>query len=199
MSIAQLSGRFTMRHFLATLVATGAFLVSGTLAQAQGVPGVDFYLGAGIGTGDVAINHPEAAIGQFKEDHTAFKVFGGLRAAPLFGVELEYLNFGKPRGDAGTDTDAQGKLTGVAAFGLFYVPLPLPVIDIYAKAGLARLDRKLSDLTLDDFSTKGTEFAYGGGLQLKFGSFAIRAEYERFNADGKDPTLLSLNFAKFFL
>lgn len=166
-------------------------------ASAQ-VPGADFYLGAGVGTGNIAITDPDGAVGQFKEDHTAFKFYGGVRAAS-FGAELEYLNFGKTSGDFGADVDTDGKLTGVAGFGVFYLPLPLPVLDVYGKAGFARLNRKLSDLNTGDFSTKDTEFAYGGGVQLKLGSFALRAEYERFNTDGKDPTLLTLGASFFFL
>ncbi len=45
-------------------------------------------------------------------------------------------------------------------------------------------------------STDDTKFAFGGGLQLKFGSFAIRGEYEQYKVDVNGtkakPTLLSL-------
>lgn len=190
--------RAAARHIAVAAVTSGVLLFGASPAWAQ-VPGVDFYLGAGIGTGDVTIVSPGGAVDQFKENHTAFKVFGGLRAASVLGVELDYLNFGKTSGALGSDPDVTGKLTGGAAFGLFYIPLPLPVLDIYAKAGLARLNKKISDFTLGDFSTKGTDFGYGAGVQFKLGSFAIRGEYETFNTDGKDPTLLTLGFSKSFL
>ncbi|MET0279707.1 MAG: outer membrane beta-barrel protein [Steroidobacteraceae bacterium] len=197
MTMSQRSGKWASRHvFVAALAIVGG-IIAAQPAHAQ-VPGVDFYLGAGVGTGNVAITDPDGAVGQFKEDHTAFKFYGGVRAAS-FGAELEYMNFGSTSGDFGADTDVNGKLTGVAGFGVLYLPLPLPVVDVYGKAGFARLNRKITDLTPGDFSTKDTEFAYGGGVQVKLGSFALRAEYERFNTDGKDPTLLTLGASFFFL
>ena len=69
---------------------------------------------------------------------------------------------------------------------------------IYAKAGLARLDSEITaaGLSLD---RKNTNLGLGAGAQVKFGSFAIRAEYERFVVDGRDPSLLSLGFTMSFL
>ena len=143
-----------VRHLAAALLTCGVLLFGASPAWA-GVPGVDFYLGAGIGTGDVAITSPGGAVDQFKENHTAFKVFGGLRVASVLGVELDYLDFGKTSGSLGSDPDVTGKMTGGAAFGLFYLPLPLPVLDIYAKAGLARLDKKISDLDAKERTATG--------------------------------------------
>jgi hypothetical protein len=40
-------------------------------------------------------------------------------------------------------------------------------------------------------SYEGAACAGGGGAQYKFGSWAVRAEYERFNAAGGNPSLLS--------
>ena len=39
-----------------------------------------------------------------------------------------------------------------------------------------------------------TSFAAGAGAQYKLGAFAVRAEYERFNAAGGNPSLISLGF-----
>jgi opacity protein-like surface antigen len=43
--------------------------------------------------------------------------------------------------------------------------------------------------------TTNTGFAAGAGVQYKLRSWAVRAEYERFNADGAHPSLLSLGIA----
>jgi hypothetical protein len=69
------------------------------------------------------------------------------------------------------------------------------VLDIYMKAGLARVDVNPSFAA----STDDTKFAYGAGLQLKFASFAIRGEYEQFKADSAKPSVLSVGFSKSFL
>jgi hypothetical protein len=170
----------------------GALALASAPAQAQ-VPGVDLYIGGGLGQSNLGLSAAELGTLDFDEKDMAWKLFGGLRMASVFGAELAYIDFGKPNGD-----DAQVKYKGLAAFGMFYVPLPLPVLDIYAKAGLARLDADL-EVGVDSLSTDDTKFAYGAGLQLKFGSLAIRGEYERFKVDDADPTLLSISFSKSFL
>jgi opacity protein-like surface antigen len=78
------------------------------------------------------------------------------------------------------------------------------VIDIYAKAGLARLQSSLGGvsavqpacvpcaLSLFRLDRTNTHFAAGAGAQYKLGAFALRAEYEYFNAGGANPGLVSL-------
>jgi hypothetical protein len=43
-----------------------------------------------------------------------------------------------------------------------------------------------------------TSGAGGVGAQYKFGSWAVRAEYERFNAAGGNPSLLSAGITRTF-
>jgi opacity protein-like surface antigen len=186
------SASFNLRRGLAALGAMGALALASAPAQAQ-VPGVDLYIGGGLGQSNLGLSASELGTLDFDEKDMAWKLFGGLRMASVFGAELAYIDFGKPNGD-----DAEVKYKGLAAFGMFYVPLPLPALDIYAKAGLARLDADL-EVGIDSLSTDDTKFAYGAGLQLKFGSLAIRGEYERFKVDEADPTLLSISFTKSFL
>jgi opacity protein-like surface antigen len=186
------SASFNLRRGLAALGAMGALALASAPAQAQ-VPGVDLYIGGGLGQSNLGLSASELGTLDFDEKDMAWKLFGGLRMASVFGVELAYIDFGKPNGD-----DAEVKYKGLAAFGMFYVPLPLPVLDIYAKAGLARLDADL-EVGIDSLSTDDTKFAYGAGLQLKFGSLAIRGEYERFKVEDADPSLLSISFTKSFL
>lgn len=184
-----------VRH-ATTIALLGALTLATGAAQAAGVPGADFYIGGAVGNGRVTGADPAQSVADFKENHTAFKLFAGTRVA-MFGAEVAYLNFGKAAGDI-AGVSASGKLEGYGVFALVYAPLPLPVLDIYAKAGLARLSTEIraAGLGLD---RKNTDFGVGAGAQLKFGSWAIRAEYERFATDGTDPSLLSLGFTKSFL
>lgn len=184
--------RSRVRQALAALGATAALAFAAVPAQAQGIPGVDFYVGAGIGQSSADVSN---TVGDFDEKDFAWKAFVGLRAVSYLGAELDYIDFGKPNGDGDTF-----KYKGFAGFGLFYVPIPLPVLDVYLKAGLARVDVDVPSL---DISNDDTKFAFGGGVQLKVGSFAVRAEYEQYKAEvagfkGK-PKLLSLGFSKSFL
>lgn len=192
MATSRLSAPFKMRGALAALLASGALGLAAAPAHAQ-MPGLDFYIGAGVGQSDVDLSADDISAIDFDPKDMGWKVIGGLRVASMFGAELEYIDFGKPDGE-----DAEVKLKGLAAFGLFYIPMPLPVLDIYAKAGLARVDADI-DVGIDSFSTDDTKFAYGAGLQLNFGSLAIRGEYERFKVEGAKPSLLSVSFTKSFL
>jgi len=181
-----------LHYIVAALGASAAFAFAAVPAHAQGVPGIDFYVGAGIGqsTADVS-GKPD----DYDDKDFAWKVFAGVRAVSYLGAELDYVDFGKPRGDGD-----EFKYKGFAGYGLFYVPIPLPILDVYVKAGLARVDVNVPNL---DISTDDTKFAFGGGVQLKFGSLAVRAEYEQYKVEipgykGK-PRLLTLGFSKSFL
>ena len=137
----------------------------------------------------------------FQENHSAFKVMVGVRPFSLFGGEVAYVGFGHPSGSLfGYPADASIK--GAAAFGVLY--LPIPIVDIYVKAGLARLESTVSGgdpypITcgipcgpqLFRLNRTNTSGAGGIGAQYKFSSWAVRAEYERFNAAGGNPSLLS--------
>lgn len=191
MSSSNKTGRFAARHTMAALLAAGALGLAAAPAQAQ-VPGVDVYVGAGLGVSNADISADDLEVPEFDKKDLGWKAFIGLRAS-VIGAEIEYINFGKPNGD-----DASVKYKGLAGFGLFYLPLPLPFVDVYAKAGLAKVDADLV-VDADSFSTDDTKFAYGAGVQVKFGSFAVRGEYEKFKLEGAKPSLLSVSFSKSFL
>jgi hypothetical protein len=133
----------------------------------------------------------------------------GLR--PLLSAELAHIDLGQPSGRLGgypTDTSVKG----TAAFGVLHLPLPSPVIDVYAKAGLARLKStshfiasrpgvgtwSANDATCSpqplQLDRIDTSFAGGAGAQFRRGSWALGAEYKQFVADGGRPGLLTVGF-----
>lgn len=166
------------------------------------------YLGVAFGQARVAASLPDAS--QFGRDHSAFKVMAGLRPRPVLGAELDYFHFGHPGrfnsigGGPGVEASDVG-MKGAAAFGMLYVPVPL--VDVYAKGGLAHL-QSTANLMVDTCPTcvapgplapyfaslhrTNTSWAGGAGAQFKLAAAGIRAEYERFNAAGGNPYLLSL-------
>lgn len=186
------SARISLRHFAASVGAIAVLAIATGTAQA-GIPGVDVYMGAGIGQSNADISASDLGVSNFDKKDLGWKVFFGGRFISTIGAELDYIDFGKPNGDT-----AQVKYKALAGFGMFYLPLPLPLLDVYAKAGLARLKSDLS-VTSSSFSTKDTSFAYGAGVQVKLGSFAIRGEYERFKVGGTKPSMLTVAFSKSFL
>lgn len=175
-------------------------------------PGI--YVGAAIGeshvrtakeiVGDTGYNY------QFDGQHSAWKVTHGIRPISPLGVELEYTNFGNP--SAGLSNAIFGGLSkadqkAVTLFGLGYLPLPVPFLDVYGKLGIARLHTTTTEVspipvcpagftscspTTFNISDSRTNFAYGAGVQGKIGSLAIRAEYEGISASGGNPDIFSL-------
>jgi opacity protein-like surface antigen len=102
-------------------------------------------------------------------------------------------------------------MRGESAFGVLY--LPVPIVDIFLKAGLARINSTAATHTVcsggqpcptlivdpEPESRTNVGFAGGAGAQFKIGSLAVRGEYERFNAAGGNPSLLSVGFIWKFL
>jgi hypothetical protein len=210
-------GRIPMRQNMAvhnstnfiTLIVAAVALLALPCGNAMADDLLGIYVGGAIGQAQIAAGASYPAIanpypGEFKENHSAFKVMVGIRPISLVGAELAYIDFGHPSGNIFT-YPANASLKGAAAFGILY--LPVPIIDLYVKGGLARLQSTLSgfypnyDLvcllhepcgtTLFQLNRTNTSGAGGVGAQYKFGSWAVRAEYERFNAAGGNPSLLS--------
>lgn len=178
---------------LVPLLAIGGLGLAAAPVHAQ-VPGVDFYVGGGLGQSDADLSADDLEIDEFDAKDMSWKLFTGIRAS-MFGAELEYINFGTADGElGGTEYDVDYK--GLGAYGLFYLPLPVPVLDIYVKAGLAKVD---IDIDAEDFSDDDTKFSYGAGIQLKFGALGIRGEYQKFKFEEVDPSLLSLSLSYSFL
>src|SRR5437763_2798059 len=100
------------------------------------------------------------------------------------------------RGSAG------GLMKGATATGLLFLPIPL--VEAYAKAGLARMQGTVhaTYCGIDNcafgppqtfgFSRTNTTYVAGVGAQFKAGSLGLRAEYERFNVAGGTPGLASI-------
>jgi hypothetical protein len=190
------------------LAAVALLALSSGIVMADDLLGM--YVGGAIGQAQVAAgaSYPTIANllpGEFKENHSAFKAMVGIRPISLVGAELAYVDFGHPSGNIFT-YPANASLKGAAAFGILY--LPVPIIDLYVKGGLARLQSDLRGFYPNgdnvcvpgepcgtapfQLSRTNTGGAGGVGAQYKFGSCAVRAEYERFNAAGGNPGLLSV-------
>jgi hypothetical protein len=142
---------------------------------------------------------PEIVTEQFDKTHLAFQAVLGARPISLVGAEIDYIDLGKPDGQA-FGFPASASIKGVAGFGVLY--LPVPVVGIYLKAGVARLESTVKysycgpcacNFCLNSIQLNRTNTTGAGdvGAQYRFGSWAVRAEYERFNAADRNPSLLS--------
>jgi hypothetical protein len=178
-----------------------------TCVRASDFNPLGFYVGAAVGQARDTVDNfgtfsfPLGGPFSLDESTTGWKAMAGLRPIPFLGAELEYLDFGSAHANtfllrADTHADA------TALFAVGYLPVPLPFLDIFAKAGLARTHTSFSGVLScpapadcivglagdhDD-----SDFAYGAGVQAKFQAFALRAEYERTDTSVGHPNLLSV-------
>jgi len=163
---------------------------------------VGFYAGGGIGQSNVK----DHTIG-FNEHDFGWQLTVGIRPIRVFGAEVDYMDLGKPSSNIGTlHVEAQAR--AAAAFAMFYLPLPEPLFDVYGKAGVARIQNSVAtsgqcvsfnSCGLLDFSSSGSQFAWGVGGQVNWGSWSARLEYEGFNATGGSQALINVGVLyKFF-
>ena len=165
-----------------------------------------FNVGASVGESDIHTpGDPFGYPGDFDEHHDAWKVSVGIRPISPVGADLEYIDFGHPSHFYNGSYDSEDvHSTATALLGIAYLPLPLPFLDVYGKAGVARLQSNTNAsggtycnvLCFPSFSYRqdqtNTDFAFGAGVQTKIMGLAVRAEYERINASGLDPELYSV-------
>ena len=72
----------------------------------------------------------------------------------------------------------------MAVYALGFLPIPLPVVQIFGKVGFAhwKLDSNFNSLvSTGNFSTNGSEFAWGIGAQAHISMVGARLEYENFD------------------
>ncbi len=199
------SGRLNAEIPVLILAALALLAQPGGNAVAAGSPGL--YLGAAIGQSHVESTttlvfgdlFPTRHTGEIDKRHAAFKVMLGARPISWLGAEIDYIDFGKPSGTLfGFPADAS--LKGAAAFGVLY--LAVSVADLYLKGGVARLESTVNGSACSpcacavctfafQLTRKNTSGAGGVGIQYRFRRWAVRAEYERFNAAGSSPSLFS--------
>jgi hypothetical protein len=154
----------------------------------------------------------------------AWKVMMGIRPITWLGAELEYLDLGSAHlgptlfvpgnPNEGEFLGANTAVRAGAGFAVGYLPLPVSGMDLFGKLGVARLQMpyRYADDVPETCVGSGTTCTasgqifvsrhdvdtgpgYGGGAQLRFSAFAVRAEFERISTDIGDPHMISLGFS----
>jgi hypothetical protein len=181
-------------------------LLKFALAACLATPGValsadnGFYLGGSASS--VSSDYAVPASSGTPDDDDGFKLIGGFRPLDKFAVEANYVDLGTTRVPLNIfcvttpcpqETAIDSQALSVSAIGLF----TLPLVDLYGRVGLARWEseRRIAFAQEDE----GTDPTYGVGVQLRFGSFALRAEYERFDFGDAAVDLRSVGFTYTFL
>ena len=166
-------------HMLLTVLALGA-------SAARAENGF-FYVGAGVVRNSVSDITNLGGLPDLK--NTSWKAFGGVRPLNWLAAEADYIDLGSASSTTGTgfdvvNSDVRG--SAFAAYAVGFLPIPLPVVDIFGKAGFARwrLDGGYAAQFMplsSKYSENGTEFAWGIGVQAHVSIFGARLEYEQFN------------------
>ena len=182
--------------FMRKLIPLTVLALGSTAAQAENG---FFYLGAGAARNSLS-DLSDFGSGPLSPnlDNTSWKAFLGVRPLNWLAVEADYYDLGSGSGgDAHYQTHAHGKAFSVYAVG--FLPIPLPMLDIYGKAGLARSKvngEGISFLlgTTSGVSRSGTGFAWGIGAQAHISMVGVRLEYEGFSVpNSSDARVASLS------
>jgi len=147
---------------------------------AEAEPGLGLYAGAGLTTGSVG-NFVGSGL---DISNTSYKLFAGVKppGSPV-GLEAAYLDFGSQ-----TNTIAHASADAWAFDVVGHLPLPVPVISVYGKAGVNRwsISGNVVSPTFIGVDDTGVNFTWGVGALAHFGNLAARLEYEHFSVNNTD-------------
>ncbi|HYL02850.1 MAG TPA: outer membrane beta-barrel protein [Steroidobacteraceae bacterium] len=160
------------------------------LAFGAGVAQADnglLYVGAGVSRDSLR----DIAATNGNLDSTDWKVWAGLRPISLLGIEADYLDLGSQTLNSNFVSGSSSTHLAYKAFAGYavgFLPIPVPYLDVFGKAGLARWTSSggssvfaPSGNSFFSLSDNGTQFAWGVGGQLHIGNLGGRLEYESFN------------------
>jgi len=140
------------------------------------------YVGAGV----TKTNASSACVNSlcFNENNTSWKAVAGYRPVTWGAVEADYVDLGR-----GTVRLSHGTpyldASAAAAYAIGFLRLPLPAVEVFGKAGLARSEVTAHSYTFvpagspEPVTDNGLRFVWGMGLQLHSGRVGGRIEYER--------------------
>ena len=164
-----------------------------------------FYIGGSIGGATLEADFGDPSIPEFPddidEDDTAYKIFGGyMFDLPVIdlGVEVGYVDFGKPEVDLLAPINGIDQIefdpTGFNLWGI--AGIEAGPIDLFAKLGYIFWDL---EARVPGFpgraSEDGSDIGYGIGAAFNLGSIQIRGEYELYDIEDADASMLSVGVA----
>ena len=154
------------------------------MSAATGAADNGFYLGVGAGQSQFKLG------GALDDQDNGYKALIGFRALDSFALEASYQDHGKatlPSGIAcialvGVNCPATTNVGAKTASAFAVGFLDFPLLDLFAKAGIASLktEGRTPGVPAFNFNDSKTGFAWGAGVQAHFGSLGARAEFEQF-------------------
>ena len=176
-----------MRFFLILLMAL--FPAAAALAGP--------YVGIGIGSASYKV---EIGGGDFEDDSTGTKLYGGYTFNKYFAAEAAIYNFAEvsvgafetePGGPVVFDASASMKGVGAYAVGMYPVSKK---VNLMAKLGVLSWDADLQ-ANNNTATNDGTDVAYALAASYGFTKeLLVTAEWESFDSDNPELSMLSLGF-----
>lgn len=148
------------------------------------------------------------------EDTSGFKLIGGVRPLDHLAIEANYVDLGSSGAELSivcaaaigfpcpNQASIDGRAVSVSVLGF----VTLPLVDLYGRLGVARWEADGdvrftgagSGLTMPK-TREGTDPTVGVGVQFRFASMALRAEYEYFEILDDSAAAISVGFTYTFL
>lgn len=158
------------------------------------------YVGIGIGSASYQVELAAFGGGQFDDDGTGTKLYGGYAFNKYFAAEATVYNFAEASVGAletspgsGTFVSATASMKGIGAYAVGLYPVSKN-INLIAKAGFLRWDADLS-VNNNSVTNDGTDVAYALAVSYAFSKeLLLTAEWESFNSDNPEVTMFSLGF-----
>lgn len=167
--------------FTAVLAAT---MIAAALPLAAAAEGIS--LGANVGS--ARVNQ-----GDFEGDDTGWKAHFGGSFTQIIGGEIGYVDFGHLGGNNGPRANAWTPAITVG--------LPLGMVNLYAKGGVAFADVEGSSVREE---YKNNDPFYGVGMRVSLNpanrnsGLGLRAEYERYQFDREDIDMMQAGIELLF-
>lgn len=183
-----------------------AFKLAGLLLMAAMLPVAahadsGLYIGGSAGGATIEANLGGITIpglpSSIDEDDTALKAFIGYQfELPVLtlGIEGGYVDLGEPDVDILGD-QLRVDVTGVNLWGI--ASLDLGLFDVFGKLGYISWDVE-ADYLGSNVSDDGSDLGYGLGAAFYLGPLQIRGEYEIYDLEDTDVSMLSLGVAYHF-
>jgi opacity protein-like surface antigen len=198
-----MEGYASFRASAKALLGVAAIASGSAHAQDNGI-----YIGASAADISTDFDLGPATPAYDVDDETSgFKLIGGIRPLDPLGIEVNYVDLGEmdavlsgvcpPVIGGGCPGSATFDARALSVSALGYYSLPL--VDLFGRVGVARWESKREIPLLGSATERGTDLTYGAGVQIRFLSFALRAEYERFELDRDSVDSVSIGLTYTFL
>jgi len=159
------------------LLVAAVLLLAGSAAHAAD----GFYVGAGVARSN--LDDIMGSTFSLDSNNVSWKALVGFRPIDFFAVEANYMDFGNRSGRFGVGT-AAANAKAVALYGMGFIPLGVPFLDFFAKAGVAHPELKGNFIGAGQhfyYDDQQAQLAYGAGAQANWGPVSARFEYDGFD------------------